>query len=1792
MPILFHDFETYSTLDLEGDEGVGAWRYSLDPTTGVWCCSYAVDDGPVELWWPGDPVPAAFVEAERNSEWTTSAFADQFEHLITRHIMLPRYGWPVVPIERRHCSQAAALTLALPAKLGEVAAALDLPERKDKAGRDNMLLMAKPRKPWPDEDPSQIYWHDDPEHLEKLGPYCRQDTVVEREIHKIVGVLSPKEHAIWVLNATINDRGMYQDGALVDGAIDLTQRIHEAVNPELAAITSGAVTNFEQKKRIKAWLYAHGCEVANLAKETLHQALKSTTLAPEARRIIELRLEGAHAAAAKFVAMRNWRNPDGRIRGAFRYHGASTGRWTSLGVQVHNLKRPVTTNLAAAIEAVTTGNLDRLSALSPQPLSLIGDVSRAAIHAAAGHRFISGDLSGIESRGLAWAAGEISKLEQWAKFDRTQDPKDEPYYLNGINCGFGPDQARDIGKGTDLAFGYQGTVGAWRKLRPNDPASDEEIRRRHQVWVEAHPNTYRFWNDIDRAAISAIRNPGEVIACQRIAFDFDGTFLRMHLPSGRKLAYPYARLEMNDRGKSVVVFKEQKGKKWVDYRSGRGAYGGTWTENAIQAIARDLFAAAMLRLEAAGYRIVLHVHDEIVAEMPKDIGDIEEFRRIFIELPDWADGLPVGAKVRESTRFCKIPPPGAVAEMDADDDNDEIELADAVDICTPTEVAPTAPVEIASPVDTAVVVDAAAPAEIAAAEEPAEEPPAPPPPPPLARPRRVATPDIRIRVARDVELTTFTKTGGPLTKCISLAANGTLASDGSSCLMPRGSAERAPISGVEGLAALMGSLESHQALALGQLRADLPNSVRVTTKLALNGAAAPPGVITRTADNILYSKGQAAFALIDFDRKGLPARLAAQLKQADDFWQALLSVLPALATVARVTRLSTSAGLIRTDTGEALPPSGGLHVYVAVKDGADIERFLKDFHARCWLAGFGWMLVGAAGQLLERALVDRVIGGPERLVFEGPPILRPPLIQDPESRRPIVTDGGELDTLSACPPLSVVEQAEYRRLCAVAAHHLAGARAAARQAAIDQLMAQQPNLSPHQARDIIDRKLHGVLLPDAVLPFDDESLAGITVADVLADPTRFVGATLADPLEGVPYGRNKAMIMLRADGTPWIHSFAHGRTIYRLRYDEQAIRTAMDRVADAEAIDTLVHLVGNADLDPAAEERLIAYAHQRSNQGVRVVARSLKAARNAQQEKQTAAERTRRIAERRDPRPQFPVPAIDAEWLPIMRILNDVLSKSTAREPPMRDIDGHLVYKRMRAVPDMHALCSAATNANNEDEDSTQLPAPPQLLLVRMTEAECGELIERHIEFINEDSEGRIRPVHLPMPFIRHFIQRHDDLPVVTAISTLPLVLPDGTLLTKQGLDRDRGILFDIPEALLRSLPCPDECDSAAIKAAIVFLRDTWLADVGTCEKGKTNERYSLIAAALTLIERSLLPDRPTFFVSAGKRGGGKTTTLGMLITAATGERPVAATWSPFPEERRKALMSYLLEGVAYILWDNIPRGSLLSCPHIEKACTSAFYADRKLGVTETVAAAAAAIHLFTGNNIGPRGDLASRSLQIRLFIDSPDPENRTFTHPYPITWTQDNRAKILQCLYTILLGNPQLKKPRGAAAKTRFKTWWRVIGSAVEHAAALVGDTLDFKELFISQEEEDDDTTGLVEALSILLSTVAKEDEANRPKKFSATDVARLLNADLDEEKSVRDPKATALRAFLFPDESHNFRATAEGVTKRLRRHLDEPVVMIINDEDPPKRMVCTLRASRDLHAKNVVYRVEEKRL
>jgi hypothetical protein len=667
MPDLHHDLETGSALDLPK---VGAWRYAEHPKTIVRCMAYAVDNELAQVWLPGEPVPEAFIEASRDPTWKIWAHNAGFERPMHRHVLIRQHGFPEIPLERWRCSMAQALACSLPGSAEKLADVLELAHRKPAGGA---RLIKRMCFPLPDGT-----FDNDPERMQELIKRCMQDVEIERGVRHRLPELSDAEQIVWMLDAIVNERGFNTDGVLLEAAARLVAGFDRATQIEIAEITAGAVTSTNQLAKLQAWLAGRGCEIKDKTKGTLKAALRRKDIDPAARRAIELRLGAAFDT--KVATMIERRCADGRVKGCLQYHGCATGRWAARGVQVQNFVRDPG-DVDAKIAAILAGDMDGYD----QPLGAIADAARGAIVPAPGCRFLAGDFSGIESRVLAWIAGEKAKLDQWIKFDATGDPKDEPYYILGQACGMPPEKARQ-GKFVDLGFGYQGGIAAYAATTyEGDPSTDAEREKFKRIWRERHPATVRFWYAVDRAAIKAVRAPGTVHAVKGISFECDADFLKLTLPSGRVVRYPFPTIMTNRFGNSAVSFMDTALGKWGPCNFNLGAYGGLWVENSIQAIARDLLSQAMLRLDAAGFKAILTVHDEIVCEVPIGFGSLEEFKRIMIAAPAWAEGLPIAAKVREGPRFSKpaadapivIADTGAADIVDHNNDPENADIAGA-----------------------------------------------------------------------------------------------------------------------------------------------------------------------------------------------------------------------------------------------------------------------------------------------------------------------------------------------------------------------------------------------------------------------------------------------------------------------------------------------------------------------------------------------------------------------------------------------------------------------------------------------------------------------------------------------------------------------------------------------------------------------------------------------------------------------------------------------------------------------------------------------------------------------------------------------------------------------------------------------------------------------------------------------------------------------------------------------------------------------------------------------------------
>jgi hypothetical protein len=551
-----------------------------------------------------------------------------------------------------------------------------------------------------------------------------------------------------------------------------------------------------------------------------------------------------------------------------------------------------------------------------------------------------------------------------------------------------------------------------------------------------------------------------------------------------------------------------------------------------------------------------------------------------------------------------------------------------------------------------------------------------------------------------VEVTRFTKAGGALSKRLHLM-DGALANDSSLCRMSTGRMERVRLNDWRAFAPLIEATPRNAAWALGALRDDLPDAMRLVRKD--DPQAGKPGFVARTSDNFIYRPNRPAFVLLDFDVKGMPDAVKRRIKELGGFAAALAAVCADIGGARYIQRRSTSANVINGQTGVEYP-SACEHIFLLVEDGSDARRFLYALHDRAWLTGYGWHLVGKAGQLLERSIIDRMVCAPERLVFEAPPDLSPPLEQRP--RKSTVHDGSPIGTRSACADLSVREANELQRLKAAAALALRPDAEAAQTLFVEERVAKavESGVDATRARATVEAWSRGVLRPGAILDFDDKEIGTKTVSDVLADPARFDGETLADPLEGVPYGRNCAIVRGAR-----IYSFAHGGAVYRLVHDAASVESAVTAAAPAAAVRLLSRLILQADVALDERKMLCKLAGARSGAGSRV-AEQMVAEALAEHREATARERrtSNRLA---STNPRLPAPLADAEAKPVMLAWDDILAHADVPEPPMRDVERWPVTIQEREIAGLHEL--TAGGANDEEEAKTRLPPPKTFLLTQ-----------------------------------------------------------------------------------------------------------------------------------------------------------------------------------------------------------------------------------------------------------------------------------------------------------------------------------------------------------------------------------------------------------------------------------------------------------------------------------------------
>jgi DNA polymerase bacteriophage-type len=561
------DVETKSAADLEV---VGAWRYAADSTTSVLCAAYVVDDEEPRLWLPGDPPPPEIGIARR-----VRAHNFQFERAILIHKLEP-LGWPHIPLERQVCTMTLCLANALPGALENAAAALGLPLQKDREGYKLMRKMSRPLPRHKNDPPDLIRWYQPtPKELKGFYEYALRDVELGRLIGRRLPELPPDEQAHFILDAVVNQRGFFCDVPLAQAVRNLAHNERIALNAKIAEHTAGEITSVDQTERIKAFVRRHGHEIASLTQRSISAVLAHKP-GEAVQRLLELRREGAKASVRKLDRLLQSIDDDHRLRGTLRFHASSTGRWSGRGFQPQNLKKTEDTDINAAVDAIIAGDMERIRELGA-PLTVAANVSRGVIRAAPGYDLISGDLSAIESRILAHFAGEEWKLENYREYDRTGDPALEPYCVGAskvLKRTVTPEDTagRETGKILDLAFGFGGGRGAFRRVDSSDTYSDVEVENFKREWRWAHKATVQFWKDLRRAALQAVHTGQRITLGNRLSFSMDNGTLRMTLPSGRTLAYPEARLGPGKfEGTREIYFKDNAKGGWRDQGSWYGS---------------------------------------------------------------------------------------------------------------------------------------------------------------------------------------------------------------------------------------------------------------------------------------------------------------------------------------------------------------------------------------------------------------------------------------------------------------------------------------------------------------------------------------------------------------------------------------------------------------------------------------------------------------------------------------------------------------------------------------------------------------------------------------------------------------------------------------------------------------------------------------------------------------------------------------------------------------------------------------------------------------------------------------------------------------------------------------------------------------------------------------------------------------------------------------------------------------------------------------------------------------------
>lgn len=642
--ILSIDIETYSDEDLTK---VGVYKYVDSPNFKILLFAYAVDDGPVEIVdiENDEEIPSDVFSMLTDGKVIKSAFNAQFERIcLDRYFNIKSTNW--------QCSMVKAWSCGITGGLASVGDAIGLSEEEGKL-KEGKRLIKKFSVPNPKLQKSLL----DDEDWELFKAYCIQDVEVERKIRKkLEKFYTPKwELDLYALDQKINDAGIRLDMDMIKNAISIDETLNEVATKEYKKITG--MDNPNSLVDIKAYIKKRtGLAIKSITKNNLDELMELFRNHPDVLKVLNIRSLLSKTSTAKYKMMEEVVLKDKRSRGNIQFYGAQrTGRWAGRLIQVHNLPRNHVRDLKTARHIVKHEDLETLSMMYDDPPDILSQCLRTTIIPEDGKKFIVADFSAIEARIIAWFAGENWVLDVFRSTGKIYEAAASRMFhvpLEKIDKG---SELRQRGKVATLALGYQGGVGALKSMGALKMGIKEhDLQDIVDRWRHANSYIVKFWQETQMSVMKAIKdNIPVTFANGKLRTFYQSGILWIELPSKRRLAYARPIIRPHDKWEGVdkIVFRDRNsaGTGWLD----KDTYGGMLVENIVQATARDCLAFSMMALDKAGYKIVMHVHDEVIIEIDENENRLDDVCQIMGKELDWALGLPLEADGYECEFYMK-----------------------------------------------------------------------------------------------------------------------------------------------------------------------------------------------------------------------------------------------------------------------------------------------------------------------------------------------------------------------------------------------------------------------------------------------------------------------------------------------------------------------------------------------------------------------------------------------------------------------------------------------------------------------------------------------------------------------------------------------------------------------------------------------------------------------------------------------------------------------------------------------------------------------------------------------------------------------------------------------------------------------------------------------------------------------------------------------------------------------------------------------------------------------------------